>query len=418
MRARSILLAGIHPAPREQVDAYRVLAQVSPAAYLPLLVRALHRLSYDVGTGKKHAVFLALCEEAVAAARAIDPAEPFRADVLYVALDWCQKELYEQDRHTEGLALRAEMLAIGRAQAARSAAAEVRGLHAWAAGLSEAGRYAEAADALTEIAEAALPRGPRNGELARTLLDWAAALDDAGRSEEALAACEQVVAVEAAEAATDRVPMTCHLFALVRYAQMLDIRGRGTQAAAVRQEALALLTELAATGERTSWGGYPAQYWAVLLSFACAETDRPAPGGPRPATGAAPMPWSPDGRRRFLDSRTALREEVDALTPRAAEDPDRHLAELVRLHRALTVRSAVYWVQRTLFATRVRSLFDEGVALARRLSHHAPATGTPALATALIDRATFHTAAHEFAPALADFREALTHLGETTPPAR
>ncbi|MEU9235240.1 hypothetical protein [Streptomyces subrutilus] len=418
LRARSLLLAGTHPAPREQVDAYRVLAQVSPAAYLPLLVRALHSLSYGGTRRGKHPASLALSEEAVAAARAIDPAEPSRGDVLYDALDTCQRELYEADRPTEGLALRAEMLAIGRAQAARSETAEVRGLHTWAAGLSEAGRYAEAADALTEWAEAALPFGPRNGELARTLLAWSAALDDAGRSEEALAACERVVAVEAAEAANDRVPMTCHLFALVRYAQMLDIRGRGRRAAAVRQEALALLTELATTGERTHWGNYPAEYWAVLLSFACAETERPAPGGPRPPTGAAPMPWSPDGRKRFLDSRTALREEVDALTPRAAEDPDRHLAELVRLHRALTVRSAVYWVQRTLFKTRVRSLFDEGVALARRLSHHDPATGTPALARALIDRATFHTAAAEPAPALADFREALTHLAEPAPPAR
>ncbi len=413
LRARTILLAGTHPAPREQVDAYRVLAQVSPAAYLPLLARALQRLRYDVTTGRKHADSVALCEEAVAAARAIDPAEPSRADVLYDALDTCQRELYEHGRRAEGLALRAEMLAIGRAQAAVSGNPAVQGLRAWAAGLAEEGRYAEAADALTEWVAAVLPDGPQAGGLAWSLLDWAAALDDAGRSEEALAAFEKLVSMEAAEAANGRGPTACHLYSLIRYAQMLDTRGRNQQAAAVRQEALALLTELADTGERKSWSGYQAQYWAVLLSFACAETDRPAPGGPRPPTGAAPMPWSPDARRRYIDSRIALHEEVEALTPRAAEDPDQHLAELVRLHRGLTVRSAVYWQQRThLFAERVRPLFDADVDLARRLSHHDPAAGTPTLARALTDRSTFHTAAGEFGPALDDFREALNHLGE------
>jgi hypothetical protein len=194
---------------------------------------------------------------------------------------------------------------------------------------------------------------------------------------------------------------------------LLDTYGRGEQAAAVRQEALALLTELAATGERRSWSGYQASYWAVLLSFSGADSERRASGGPRPPSGATPMRWSPDAKRRYFDSRIALREEVDALAPRAAEDPDQHLAELVRLHRVLTVRSAVYWEHRThLFAERVRSLFDDGVGLARRLSQHHPADGNPALARILVDRSTFHTAAREFGPALDDFREALSYLGE------
>ncbi|MEU4035585.1 hypothetical protein [Streptomyces collinus] len=34
------------------------------------------------------------------------------------------------------------------------------------------------------------------------------------------------------------------------------------------------------------------------------------------------------------------------------------------------------------------------------------------LARALIDRSTFHTAAHEYGAALEDFRQALSHLGE------
>ncbi|MEV5551570.1 hypothetical protein AB0L35_36495 [Streptomyces sp. NPDC052309] len=415
VRARNVLLASGRRTPREEVDAYRVLAQVSPASYLPLLARALQRLSYDSGSGKKHAACLALREEAVAVARSIDPAEPARADVLYEALNTCQRELYSLGRRAEGLAMRAEMLAIGRAQAELSGDPVVKGLHEWAAGLSEEGRYAEAADAMTELVSAILPDGPGSGGLAWSLLEWIAALHDAGRSGEALAAFETLVSMEAAEAANDRGPMACHLYSLIGYAQMLDTHGRGGQATRVRQDALALLTKLADTGERKSWSGYQASFWAVLLSISGAESDRPASDEPRPPSGAAPMQWSPDAKRRYFDSRHALRDEVDALAPRAAEDPDQYLAELVRLHRVLTVRSAVYWEHRThLFAERVRSLFDDGVDLARRLSQHDPADGMRTLARALIDRSTFHTATREFRPALDDFRQALSYLGEAT----
>ncbi|MFG2988415.1 hypothetical protein ACGFZK_03760 [Streptomyces sp. NPDC048257] len=413
VRARNVLLASGRRTPREEVDAYRVLAQVSPASYLPLLARALQRLTYDTGSGKKHPSCLALCEEAVAVARSIDPAETARADVLYGALDTCQRELYTLGRRAEGLAMRAEMLAIGRAQAEQSGAPVARGLRDWAAGLSEEGRYAEAADAMTEYAAAILPHGPGSGSLAWSLLEWIAALHDAGRSGEALAAFETLVSMEAAEAANDHGSMACHLYSLIGYAHMLDSYGRKEQAALVRQEALALLTELADTGERPSWSGYQASFWAVLLTFFGAEGDRPESGIPRPPSGAAPVQWSPDAKRRYFDSRHALREEVDTLAPRATEDPGQHLAELVRLQRVLTVRSAVYWENRTqLFAERVRSLFDDGVGLARRLSQHDPVDGTRTLAGILIERSTFHTTAREFGPALDDFRQALSYLGE------
>ncbi|WP_319330462.1 hypothetical protein [Streptomyces sp. PA03-2a] len=224
---------------------------------------------------------------------------------------------------------------------------------------------------------------------------------------------ERFLSMEAVEAANDRGPMACHLYSLIGCAQMLDTCGRGVQAAAVRHEALSLLKELAATGERKSWSGYQTSYWAVLLSFSGADSERQTSGGPRPPSGATPMQWSPDAKRRYFDSRIALRETLDTLAPRAAEDPDQHLAELVRLHRVLTVRSAVYWEHRThLFADRVRSLFDDGVGLARQLSQHHPADGTSTLAKVLIDRSTFHTAAGEFGPALDDFCQALSYLGE------
>lgn len=410
MRARNVLLASGRRTPHEEVDAYRVLVQVSPASYLPLLARALQRLSYDTSRGRPHPDSLALCEEAVAVARCMDTAETARAHVLYEALDSCQRELYAVGRRAEGLAMRAEMLAIGRAQAA---GAPVAGLSKWAAGLSEEGRYAEAADAMTELVAAILPHGPASGGLAWSLLEWIAALHDAGRSSEALAAFETLVSMEAAEAAKDGGPIACHLYSLIGYAQMLDAYGRGEQAALVRQEALALLTEWADSDERKSWSSYEASFWAVLMSFSGAEGERPASDGPRPPSGAAPIDWSPDAKRRYFDSRHVLRDEVDTLAVRATEDPDQYLAELVRLHRVLTVRSAVYWEYRThLFAERVRSLFDEGVGLARQLSQHDPADGTRTLARTLIDRSTFYVAACEFRPALDDFREALGYLGE------
>ncbi|MFJ2610061.1 hypothetical protein ACIO13_34625 [Streptomyces sp. NPDC087425] len=413
LRARNILLASGRRTPREEVDAYRVLAQVSPTTYLPRLSKALQHLSYGTSSGKRHPACLALREEAVAAARAIDPTEPARADVLYAALDTCQRELYTLGRRAEGLAMRAEMLAIGQAQAELSGNPAVKGLSDWAAGLSEEGRYAEAADALTEWVTAILPNGPAEGALAWSLLEWIAALHDAGRFGEALAAFETLVSMQAVETAHDRNSIACHLYSLIGYAQMLDACGRGEQAAAVRQEALALLTELAATGERKSWSGYQASFWAVLLSISGADSERATSGGPHPPSGATPMRWSPDAKQRYFDSRIALREEVDALAPRATEDPDQHLAELVRLHRVLTVRSAVCWEHRThLFAERVRPLFDDGVVLARRLTQHNPADGTPTLAKILIHRSTFHTAAREHGPALNDFRQALSYLGE------
>ncbi|MDD9378334.1 hypothetical protein M8Z33_17055 [Streptomyces sp. ZAF1911] len=409
VRARNVLLSSGRLSPRDKVDAYRVLAQVSPAAYLPLLARALQHLSYQ--GGRRHPAALALCEEAVAAARSIDPAEPARADVLYEALNTCQRELYGAGRRAEGLAMRAEMLAIGRAQAELAGERLVAGLETWAAGLSEEGRYAEAADAMSEEVAALLPDGSRSGALAWSLLEWIAVLHEAGRSGEALDAFETLCGLNAAEAAgNDRDRMIGHLHTLIGYARMLDAHGRDERAGLVWEEALALLTELAGLGERYSAGGYETAFWSVLLSMPGAGSDRPAPGEPRPPSGADPMRWSPDTKERWFESRHALREEVDALAARAGDDPDRHLAELVRLHRVLTVRSTVYWRYKThLFAEPVRPLFHEGVDLARRLSLHDPAAGARILVGSLIDRSAFHVAVGELGPALEDFREALGH---------
>ncbi|MCQ4206553.1 hypothetical protein [Streptomyces longispororuber] len=97
------------------------------------------------------------------------------------------------------------------------------------------------------------------------------------------------------------------------YAQVLDTQGRTEQAAAVRQEALALLTKLAASGEGKSWSGCQRSFWAVLLMFSRTDSDRPTPGEPRPPSGATPCHWPPDVRRRYFDRLDALREFGPAL---------------------------------------------------------------------------------------------------------
>ncbi|MFD3903155.1 hypothetical protein HXS80_13810 [Streptomyces sp. CB04723] len=413
VRARNVLLASGRRSAGEEVDAYRVLAQVSPDVYAPRLADALLDLRYNPLTRSWHASALELSEEAVAAARSIDPAEPGRADVLYRALDGCRKDLYRLGRADEGLARCAEMLAVARAQAEAAGEPLVKGLKEWAVGLSEAGRYAEAADAMDQLVAARLPRGPEAGALAWTLLDRIAALHEAGRLDDALTAFEELVTMEAAEAAADRGPLACHLHALTGYVRMLDAHGLGERAARARQEALALLTELADTGERKSWSGYQQSFWAESLTLAAACAEPSEPDAPGPPPDAIPLRWPSRAAWRSAEGRHALRARVDALAPRAAEDPDRYLAELVRLHRAFTLRTAVHGETQThRFADEVRPLYDEGVDLARRLVLHDPVEGPRALAASLIDRSSLYAAARDFGPALADFRQALTHLEE------
>jgi hypothetical protein len=137
-------------------------------------------------------------------------------------------------------------------------------------------------------------------------------------------------------------------------------------------------------------------YWAVLFGLSGRAEERPLPGRPAPAFGAYALDWTPDVRERYFAELPALeRATVDAMDP----------AERIRLHRRLTIRSALRSEFRRShrFLEPVRPLFDEGVALARRI-------GTPVDgARALFDRSSALTAAHGYAEAYADFREARTH---------
>ncbi|MFG3253426.1 hypothetical protein [Streptomyces sp. NPDC048172] len=344
---------------------------------------ALIALSMERGYDARHEARLALYEEALGAARALDPADPARVPLLYRVLDHRQRELYLLGRRSEGLATRAEMAAVRPAP---------RGLRTWAAGLADAGRYAEAADVLTEWVAELWEEGAESGALAWALLDRIAALDAAGRPGEALAACAELVGLEVERSADSRGAMACHLHALILHAHMLDARGRDSEATGVRREACALLTEIAALGERRAFSTYQSAYWAVVLALTCEDAEAPA--------GMTHKSWVPGTMRRYADGIDALRERAGAAT-----DPSTR----VRAHRVLTVRSAVREEDRThLFAERIRPLFDEGVRLARRTGDYR------LLARALTDRAAFRAAAKEFAAALADFREVMTVTGAST----
>lgn len=111
IRAQVLLLGsgiGIH----QQIAAYRVLAQVSPAVYLPKLARALLTVAHREVQDRPE-VQLAVVTDAVDAARRLDPAEPQRGELLIRALDYQQYALYRQGLRAEGLAVREEMARIG-----------------------------------------------------------------------------------------------------------------------------------------------------------------------------------------------------------------------------------------------------------------------------------------------------------------
>lgn len=93
---------------RQEVAAYRVLAQVSPLAYLPLLTVALYEYSRQEFAGLPGTA-LALRAEAVAAARRMYSMEPDRADLLAAALIRYKEQLTVMGRQAELDAVEREM---------------------------------------------------------------------------------------------------------------------------------------------------------------------------------------------------------------------------------------------------------------------------------------------------------------------
>ncbi|MGW7439158.1 hypothetical protein [Streptomyces sp. NPDC054849] len=100
LRARVALLGSQTLPVRQEVAAYRVLAQVSPLAYLPLLTVALYEYSRQ-DFAHDHGVALALRAESVAAARRMCAMEPERAGLLVTALTHYKEQLMLMDRQEE-----------------------------------------------------------------------------------------------------------------------------------------------------------------------------------------------------------------------------------------------------------------------------------------------------------------------------
>lgn len=403
LRARNVLLGSGGPTPREEVEACRVLARVSPATYLPRLARALVGLGHGDVFDELPEARLTLFEEAAEAAYALDGADPMRTEVLLSALNALQLHLFVLGRRPDGLALREEM-----AELARGALEDGPGgpawsaLALWARTLAEEGRHREAAEIHEEIVRHARPYGPRGGGAAWAVLEWMAEAEAAGLRDMATAAARELVAMERSDLAARGTSRSLLLFALLRLAELLDGYGESEAASAAFDEVGEVLAGLAASGDGSA-GACLYSYWAVLFGLSGRAAELPTPGRPAPAFGAAFGESTPDVRERYFAELPVLRAALD--TPAA----DAELGERVQMHRRLTVRSTLYAVHRRgyLFLEPVLPLFEEGVALARRLYALDPGAGIAPLARALFDRASALTAGQRFAEAHTDFQEAV-----------
>ncbi|MFE7098158.1 hypothetical protein [Streptomyces erythrochromogenes] len=112
LRARVALLGSQALTVRQEVAAYRVLAQVSPLAYLPLLARALCTYSRQEFTDQPGTA-LALRAEAVAAARRMHALEAGRAPLLIVVLRAYRVQLAVMGRQEEVEAVEREIALLG-----------------------------------------------------------------------------------------------------------------------------------------------------------------------------------------------------------------------------------------------------------------------------------------------------------------
>ncbi|MCX4539484.1 hypothetical protein [Streptomyces sp. NBC_01565] len=111
LRARVALLGSEALPLRQQVAAYRLLAQVSPLVYLPLLAQALRVYSPHEFAHRPETA-LALRAESVAAARRMYAVEPERAQLLVDSLVAYAEQLAVMDRAAEARAAESEIARI------------------------------------------------------------------------------------------------------------------------------------------------------------------------------------------------------------------------------------------------------------------------------------------------------------------
>ncbi|NBE50669.1 hypothetical protein [Streptomyces boluensis] len=378
LRARVLLLASGRVSLPEQVDAYRVLAEVTPKAYIPKLVDGLLSMNYR---SRDPEVDLELAAEAVEAARSIEAGEPTRTARLGRALDAYQSALFTLGRRAEGRAACEELAEAG--QSGRLAKI-----------LAEEGRFREAA----ELNERAVRNGTPGHSFWNTV-EWAANLEGAGLHDAAAAVFRELLDETRREVTGRRTALAILTWELVHLSRMREAAGHGADAVAARREALTVLEELATTGEPKNWSCILA--WWVTLFALSGRGDEPV------ASAESPMPpfgtdlgWSSDTRDAFLGTLPGL--ETEAARLREAG----RLPELADAQRRISIRAALREGDHPYrFEERLKPYFEEGVALARRLPDD-PAR----LARALTDRSMFLVAARTFEPAYADFTEAVALL--------
>ncbi|MDN3027664.1 hypothetical protein [Streptomyces sp. S.PB5] len=395
LRARAVLLESGRPSVARQVEAFRVLSAVSPLSYVPKLAEALVSYAYQEVWGRPEARTDVLAE-AAAAARRIDTGDPRRTEVLVRVLDAYRSSLYALGRRAEGLAVCEEMAEAGRWGFEHGQVeSAVYGHGRLVVALAEEGRHGEAADICGRSVDAERPLTPEVNSF-WSMVEWAAELDAAGRYDAALEAFAELVDTTRAKLALERTSLAIQVWQLAYLARMFDAVGRRAEAAAARQEALAHLTELDLTGERRNWSNILA-WWTTLFALSGRSAEpKPSAAAPGPSFGSALHQWSHDVREAYLDGLEQLEGQFTALK----QDPFTPLPELIVLHRRLAVRTAVRQELRSHRILKpLRPLFDEGVALARRLAER------HTLGRALTDRAMFLVAAKQYGEAHDDFRE-------------
>ncbi|WP_413752492.1 hypothetical protein NRF20_10875 [Streptomyces sp. R-74717] len=409
LRARTMLLGSGGLSVEQEIDAYRVLAEVSPLTYLPKLSKALLSFGYAQEFRDRPDIQLALHAQAAAAARRIGAGEPRRTEFLIRALTAYQHQLYSAGRRVDGFAICEEMAEAGR-QGFKQGQVQspVYGHGRLAAVLAEEGRHREAAEICGRIVQAARSEGSADVSFWATV-EWAAELDAAGFHDAALDAFAEMVDADRSKLVAGSTSLAILTWELVRHSQMLDAAGRRAGAGAARKEALGLLAELGETGERRSWSDI-LSWWTMLLGLSGrAQEPEASPRAPAPPFGSTL--WSHDTRQAYFDSLPALEEETARLTEAARTDPHRHLPGLIAAHRRLTIRSALHRENRTHRILKpLRPLFDNGVALARRLDDLGAEEGRALLARALTDRAMFLLAAKQYGEAYDDFLVVTTLL--------
>ncbi|MCX4984441.1 hypothetical protein [Streptomyces sp. NBC_00572] len=403
LQARTMLLGSDRPSLSQQVQAYRVLARVSPAAYLPKLAAALTSYGYDVARKGGPDLRLALHTEAAEAARRVDPEQPNRIETLLRALDSYQRTLLVVGRRAEAFAVCEEMAEAGRLDYEPGhVSCPTQGQDRLADMLTEEGRHGEAAGLRERGA-----RPSRQRVWFGTTVAWTADLGAAGRHEEALTVFTALVDQTRSEAEAEAASLAELVWQLAYRSQLFEAAGDRGGAGTDRQEALRLLARLAEGGEPTNRYFGSLASWTALFALS-GRADEPAASrqAPAPPFGIDSHHWSPDSKEAYLAEIPVLAEEVTELT-----DSGR-LFEAVAAHHRLIRRSTVAREgHHYQFEERLRPLFDEGVALARRLPG-----AREAVARALTDRSLFLVAAHSYGEAHADFAEAVALLEGTTTP--